>query len=155
MCRRFLFLVAAILLLSSVGSATVGQVGSNAMVASSLAVSTGRVGSAMGQSTAMVGHSRQGYSYASVSAESTAVVGGGQMAYSHSSAVAVGQQTCAVGPRRRMIFWRPWLLRWHLFGWLCPPPCRPSPPPCRPSPPPCPPSPQPCPPCPPSPPGCW
>lgn len=139
MCRRFLFFVAVILLLSSVGSATVGQVESNAMVASSLAVSTGQVGSAMGQSMAMVGHSQQGYSYASVSAESTAVVGAGQMAYSHSSAVAVGQQTCAVGPRRRMIFWRHWLLRRYLLEWLSPPP----------SPPPCPPCPQPCPPCPP------
>jgi len=142
MYRRFLFLVAVCLLLSSVGSADVGYVGNNAMVASSLAVSTDsgyrRAGSAMGQSMAMVGHSRQGYSYSSVSAESTAVVGaGGQMAYSHSSAVAVAQQTCVVGPRRRIIFWRPWLLRRHLFWRLCAPVCRPSPPPCLPSPPVC------------------
>jgi hypothetical protein len=150
MCRRFLFFVTVVLLLSSVGSATVGQAETNAMVASSLAVSTGRVGSAIGQSTATVGHSRQGYSYASVSAESTAVVGAGNVAYSHSSATAVAQQQCVVGPRRRMIWRRHWLLLRHLFWWACPPPCPPSPPPCPPDPQPCP----PCPPCPPIPPGC-
>ena len=127
MCTRFLFLVAVILLLSSAGFAGVGSADDYALIASSLAVTSGRTGYAMGQSMAAVGHSRQGYSYASVSAESTAAVGNGQMAYSHSSAVAVGRQACGVGPQRCIGWQRCIFLRLHFMRRLCQPPCPPVP----------------------------
>ena len=128
MCKRFLLFVAATVLLSSVGFATLGDVDNYAMVASSSAVSTGTVGSAMGYSTAAIGYRPEGYSYSSVTAESTAVVGDGQMAYSHSSAsaTAAGQQACVPCPRRSICFLQSWLWNLHLSGggYLpCPYPC--------------------------------
>jgi hypothetical protein len=123
MCTRFLFLAAVILLLSPVGYASVGDADDYAMVASSLAVATGSVGSAAGYSKAAIGYRPEGYSYSSVDTESTALVVDGQMAYSHSSAsaTAVGQQPCMPCTRRSICFLQSWLWNLHLCGGGCMP----------------------------------